>query len=532
MSEQTRSTRTGNLPMHGPMSYARTLPSIRLLVVVTALAAALLGLSASAARAEQQVQSWDLPSKFVSPTDAVFNLTPALAATSGPTGLRTWVVLPDGYTAGRCWPVLYLLHGSGTPTEWLASVDLMKQMQAIVVIPGGGDGQFTNWHNGGKRTPAWERWFFEELVPTVQSRVSVCPDRASHAIAGTSMGGFGALFLASQKPGYFGNAGSFSGMLNIARPEVQIGFNFYKQIWGPPNGFYASGHNPTELVANLRSTRVFTSVGNLTPYDASDVDFGQARLVELVAIAQTKDFVAAARKAKVAVRYEQHQGIHTVPSFRESFTRMLAWNPFGAVKAPAAWKYSTVAQRGDAWGYQYKFSAPPTVVQTLSLSASGLVARGAGRVTITGPDGERIKGALPFKYAKGKVTKLAGAVKPGSGKAHTLPVNVTMTPRKPKLGQTINVRFRTDRKLKPTETYQVLARQQTSDCGVSSAVRVYAPQKGRVVKVKVKPGIGAGHPADQWCLSTGKVELIIVPKKSTGVVLGTFIGEVAFKTVA
>ncbi|MCW2985280.1 MAG: hypothetical protein JWR63_2850 [Conexibacter sp.] len=520
--------------MHEPMPSSRHLLPARALLVAAAVLLALLALGSRppAAHADQQVQSWDLPSKFVSPTDAVFNLSPSLAATSGPTGLRTWVVLPDGYTPSHCWPVLYLLHGSGTPTEWLGSVDLMKQMKAIVVIPGGGDGQFTNWYANGKRSPAWERWFFEELMPTVQSRVPVCPDRASHAIAGTSMGGFGALFLASQKPEYFGSAASFSGMLNVKRPEVQIGFNFYKMIWGPPNGFYASGHNPTELIDNLRSTRVLAEVGNLSPYGPSDTDFGQARLVELVAIAQTKDFVAAARKAKVDVRYEQHTGIHTFPNFRESFTRMLAWNPFAPVtSAPSTWKYSKVSQRGTVWGYGYRFAAPPTVLETFSASKAGLVGQGTGRVTLTTPAGKRVVAKLPFRYANGKVTKIAADKTAGNGKATTLPVNVTMTPRKPKLGQAITVRFRTDRKLKPTQTYQVLARQQTGDCGVSSAVRVYAPQKGRVVKVRIKPGIGAGHTAGQWCLSTGKVELLVVGRKSTGVVLGTFIGEVAFKTV-
>lgn len=489
--------------------------------------------AAPTAGADQQVQTWDLPSKFVRPADAVFNLSPSLAAASGPTGLRTWVVLPDGYTSSRCWPVLYLLHGSGTPTEWLGSTDLMKSMKAVVVIPGGGDGQFTNWWQNGKRSPAWERWFFEELMPTVSSRVNVCADRSSHAIAGTSMGGFGALLLASQRPDYFGSAGSFSGMLNIARPEVQIGYNFYKMIWGPPNGFYASGHNPTELAANLRSTRVFTSTGDLTPYDANDTDFGQARLVELVAIAQTKDFMAAAKKAKVNAVFQQHRGIHTPPNFRESFTRMLAWNPFASVAAaPSSWTYTTVAQRGQAWGYQYRFAAPPATLETLSLAKGALTVKGTGRVTITTPDGKKVSAAAPFRYAKGKVTRLSSSKDGGRTKATTLPVNVTMTPRKPKLGQAITVRFRTDRKLKPTETYQVLARQQTPDCGVSSAVRVYKPKKDAVVRVRIKPGAGAGHPADQWCLATGKVEVIIVPKSAKGIVLGTFIGEVAFKTVS
>jgi|GEM_PF-1934298 len=508
------------------------LRSARSLVPVAILAALAFlsgGPHAATARA-QTVQEWDLTSKFVSPKDAVFNLSPSLAATSGPTGLRTAVVLPDGYTPDHCWPVLYLLHGAGTPTEWLGSLDLVKRLHAIVVIPGGGDGQFVNWYNNGRRTPAWERWVFEELIPTVNSRLPICDGRASHAIAGTSMGGFAALFLAAQRPDYFGSAASFSGMINIARPEIQIGYNFYKTIWGPPNGFYATGHNPTQMVDNLRSTRTLVDVGNLTPYGPDDVDFGQARLVELVAIAQAKDFVAAARKAHVDVTYQQHNGIHTVPNFRESFTNMLAWNPFAPVSTPTTWKYTTVAQRGAAWGYQYRFAAAPQVLEAFSASPAGLEVRGAGRVTITPPGGKAFTARLPFRYAGGKVSKLSGGSTQTQTKATTLPVNLTMTPRIPGVAQSINVRFRTDRKLKPTQTYQVLARQQTADCGVSSAVRVYAPRKGQVVNVRIAPGADQGHPANRWCLSTGKVELIVVPRKSKGVLLGAFLGEVAFRT--
>jgi S-formylglutathione hydrolase FrmB len=530
----TGSTRPHSVPIISSMPAGLPLRSrLVLLCALALLACAGPALGAGTARAAgQQVQTWDLASRFVSPKDAVFNLTPAQAAEAGPGGLRTAVVLPENYTPEHCWPVLYLLHGAGTPTEWLGSLDLIKQLNAIVVIPGGGDGQFTNWYNNGRRSPAWERWVFEELIPTVQSRLPICAGRESHAIAGTSMGGFAALLLASQRPDYFGSAASFSGMINIARPEIQIGFNTYKPVWGPPNGFYASGHNPTELVGNLRSTRVLVEVGNLSPYGPEDIDYGQARLVELVAVAQAKDFVAAARRSHLDIRYEQHTGIHTVPNFRESFTRMLAWNPFAAaLPAPASWTYATVSQRGTVWGYAYRFTSPPTVLEAFSATKAGLEVRGAGRVAITPPAGKRFTATLPFRYAKGKATRLRGGDTTTTTKAKALPVNLTMTPPKPTLTQSITVRFRTDRKLLPTQTYQVLARQQTADCGVSSDVRVFAPTKGKVVKVRIAPGAGQGHPANRWCLSTGKVELIIVGRKSTGVQLGTFIGEVAFRTV-
>ena len=36
-------------------------------------------------------------------------------------------------------------------------------------------------------------------------------------------------------------------------------------VEGPPQGFYADGHNPTRLAKNLEQTRVFVSTGTGVP---------------------------------------------------------------------------------------------------------------------------------------------------------------------------------------------------------------------------------------------------------------------------
>ena len=43
-------------------------------------------------------------------------------------------------------------------------------------------------------------------------------------------------------------------------------------VEGPPDRFYASGHNPTALVDNLLHTRVFESTGTGEPTAASYAD--------------------------------------------------------------------------------------------------------------------------------------------------------------------------------------------------------------------------------------------------------------------
>src|ERR1700754_2192783 len=197
----------------------------------------------SAAQAAQQTLTFDLPNTIIPQSVALTGIPPKDLDKGGPTGLRMWVILPDGYTPTHCWPVLYLLHGSGTLNEWTDAGPLLGSTQAITVVPGAGDSQYTNWWNNGARSPRWESWFFDQVMTTVNSHFPICSQRNDHAIAGTSMGGFGALYLAGQRPDYFGSAGAFSGVpLDLGSPIIQLGFSLYPTVWGPANGFYAQGH--------------------------------------------------------------------------------------------------------------------------------------------------------------------------------------------------------------------------------------------------------------------------------------------------
>ena len=76
-------------------------------------------------------------------------------------------------------------------------------------MPEGDRGFYTNWWNDGRRgDPGWERYDLEELIPLVERRFRIRRARRWHAIAGLSMGGMGTMYLASQRPHYFGSAAS------------------------------------------------------------------------------------------------------------------------------------------------------------------------------------------------------------------------------------------------------------------------------------------------------------------------------------
>lgn len=112
------------------------------------------------------------------------------------------VYLPAGYTEEKQYPVLYLLHGSGgDQNEWWVYDDLADDADAmmasgevpemIIVTPDGKTWMYIdNCYGNGLY---YERYFFEELMPEVESRYSLRRERGSRAVGGFSMGGYGAL---------------------------------------------------------------------------------------------------------------------------------------------------------------------------------------------------------------------------------------------------------------------------------------------------------------------------------------------------
>ncbi len=193
------------------------------------------------------------------------------------------LLLPEGWsaTSKRRWPVLYLLHGccdADGYSVWTRMTDveqLVAERDVIVVMPSAGwAGFYSNWRNhGAGGAPRWEDFHLNELRQILERGYRAGPRRA---VAGLSMGGFGALSYAARHPKMFVAAASFSGVVHtlmdwrgpaLTSGLVLSGGSDPTAIWGDPllGRRTWAAHNPFDLVSSLRDLPIYLSSGNGRP---------------------------------------------------------------------------------------------------------------------------------------------------------------------------------------------------------------------------------------------------------------------------
>ena len=133
------------------------------------------------------------------------------------------IYLPKSYSTNpdKKYPVLYLLHGGGgSHKDWPEQgrlpgvanqlIEANDAADMIVVCPEAGK-TFMNYFN----SPGWlyEDYFFQEMIPYIESNYRVIADKKHRAIAGLSMGGGGTIVYASHHPELFCAAYAMSAYL-------------------------------------------------------------------------------------------------------------------------------------------------------------------------------------------------------------------------------------------------------------------------------------------------------------------------------
>ena len=140
------------------------------------------------------------------------------------------IILPPGYenaaNRDRQYPTLYLLHGYGNSYEgwsrFMGVPSYALQYELIIVMPDAGNSFYVNWaESSGGVANAWEDYITQDVIGHVEANYPALPQGEARAIAGFSMGGYGALTIGLRNPDLFASIGSQSGAFEYGRRAAE-----------------------------------------------------------------------------------------------------------------------------------------------------------------------------------------------------------------------------------------------------------------------------------------------------------------------
>jgi enterochelin esterase-like enzyme len=152
---------------------------------------------------------------------------------------KALVYTPPGYSAGKKYPVLYLLHGiGGDEKEWysnglphviLDNLYAEKRIEPMIVVMPNGRAMKDDRAGGNifdsikvQAFTTFEKDLLNDLIPYIEKKFPVIKDREYRAIAGLSMGGGQSLNFGLGNLDRFAWVGGFSSAPNTREPEVLV----------------------------------------------------------------------------------------------------------------------------------------------------------------------------------------------------------------------------------------------------------------------------------------------------------------------
>jgi S-formylglutathione hydrolase len=249
------------------------------------------------------------------------------------------IYLPPSYNVENSrYPVVYYLHCyTCNESTWVgcniqaAMDELIAQgevQEMIIVMPNAQNKYNGSWYSNSSVAGNYEDYITEDLVEFIDGKYRTLPQRESRAVAGGSMGGFGAMYLAIKYPDVYCAAVSHSGPLsfNVIRgflhslrndrmfqamaiafspnPDAELLYDYPTDNAGSLQDDIWQRwleHEPTGLVS--------THQENLE--QLAEIYFDHGTVDSVAPISMSRDFDRALTEAGIPHVYEEYVGDHS-----------------------------------------------------------------------------------------------------------------------------------------------------------------------------------------------------------------------------
>lgn len=218
------------------------------------------------------------------------------------------VLISDAVTqTDEALPVLYLLHGLfGSCDNWADLTGLRSYVEGtklLIVMPEGRD----TWYTDSEES--WESYLIKDLMPEIQNRFNASAERRKRAVAGNSMGGYGALKLALKYPDTFSFAASFSGAFHVTR---LAGGSDERELTPSISRVFGDENSQTRVENDL-FTIAARAAGNANGLPGIYFDCG----IDDPFISANREFAATLATAGIEYEYLEVAGGHDWPYWDE-----------------------------------------------------------------------------------------------------------------------------------------------------------------------------------------------------------------------
>ncbi|MGH9325307.1 MAG: alpha/beta hydrolase [Terriglobia bacterium] len=230
------------------------------------------------------------------------------------------VIFPQDYgTSARRYPVLYLLHGyTDHYTAWVTKshiTDYAKHYEEIIVMPEDENGWYVD--NYANPKLGWQSYIVDDLIPYVDAHYRTLASRDHRAIAGLSMGGYGALLLGLKYHQLFAAAASLSGVVASAEPAFEDVLPPGSPIRQTIEEDFGPLTNPNRWENDL-----FELIGEIPVSEMPQLYLSVGSSDRL--LAENRDFVRILALLKIPYRYCEVPGRHEWPVWDRQIQRVLA----------------------------------------------------------------------------------------------------------------------------------------------------------------------------------------------------------------